>query len=384
MADAKEYVSKIELVGKTLYVRDEEARNDIETTSTELKQEMGELNTQLTEDMTELKNNVDDEITRYARNRLTGVKVLMIGDSFLRGSGGVVGRGWGYYFQENTGCEALIHQDAGGGFIAKGGSTSDYPNKTFVDVLEDVVADMAESERSEVKHVVVGGGWNDGISGTYDENALYAAISQFCQIARTNFPYAKIYIIPLKAEGVLSTQERARAYDNWVNEAMAQGVVTCIESLDWFTGRNNYAAGDGVHLNDSGYGLCGRYMAGVVYGNRNSYQPNTNGTVQLMNGVTIPEAQRFRVKRFQNLVVMQGALRVPAAAFAAGTQLVAVDRIFMPWGNTEVMCHTSNGTWVPVGFGSDAGVYISTYADGDLLPKVECTVYITATFWVGN
>lgn len=346
------YVSHFNVDGQTIDIKDADARESVEA--------------------------LEEESTRYARNRLTGVKILCIGDSFLRGTGGTVGRGWGYYLAENTGADCKIYQNAGGGFIDGGGETSDYTGETFVDIIQHVVNDFTSAERNEFEWVVCAGGWNDGRDASYNESTLTSAISSFCQTCRTYFPRARIALIPLKGTAAMTSDNRVKAYDVWVREGMAQGVYTSISPMDWFTGRDSYDAGDSIHLNDAGYALCGQYIASMLYGTGfPSYQQICSGSVSYVGNAEEASSQRFRVNRYGNLVVVQGAVRV--TSWTAGADIVSMPSTFCPWGRTTVVCGCGDGTALLVDF-YESGIKISDFATS--LPSSATNVYFCHTFWV--
>lgn len=287
--------------------------------------------------------NANNALTTIKRTpeSLKNVKCLLIGDSYNRGTGGVVGRGWGYYFQQSTGCDATIIQNAGGGFIATGGATSDYTGMNYYQILQKVIPDMSASERAETKLVVIAGGYNDGRDDDYNESQLVTQITNCINYIKSQLTNAKIAIIPLWNEDPFDSLNHILAYQVMNYTAQRCGVFTTTSSMFWFIGYNNYGAGDNVHLNDAGYERCGNLIASAIYGFNGSYTTPVNGSasgsLELASGVTVASGQRFRMYEKDGIVYVFGALKI--SNIQASMELItSIPDSLRTWGTLNPMC----------------------------------------------
>lgn len=195
-------------------------------------------------------------------------KMILLGNSYARGTGGTIGKGWPYYFQEVTGCDATIIQQAGGDFAAKGNNNADYPNMTFDGAVTSFAAGLTQDQRDEYEYIVIGGGYNDTSTSLNPGGVADAqsGLSDLASTIRSQFPYAKVVFCPLYAEEQSNSPSVLQIYAMFARTAALQGWQTTDHSWQWFTGRTSYVYGDGIHLNDTGYRRCGRMMAAVVLG----------------------------------------------------------------------------------------------------------------------
>lgn len=112
-------------------------------------------------------------------NLVTNKKILFIGDSYLtmdNGTTGVID-----YFKTISGITNVIYNlYSGVGFAY----TVD--NKNFVNLLNEVTSD------NDVTDIIVCGGYNDQYVNPKSD--ILSAINNFCNIAKTKFPNAKVYI----------------------------------------------------------------------------------------------------------------------------------------------------------------------------------------------
>lgn len=210
---------------------------------------------------------------------LAHAKCLLIGNSYMRGTGGVIGFGWGYYFQNITGCLATIIQQDGGDFVATGNTNADYPGKTYGQVLSTIIPTMSAAERASYTHIIVGGGYNDRNQTNLD---IRNAVHGFIYTAKAMFPNAQIWIIPLCCPTDWRSAQ-ANMFNAWSEGAIAEGFATCVYCWDWMYGHTEWANGDDIHCNDEGYKVLGKHIAAVVsgwdgkpaYNHQNAFTPQT-------------------------------------------------------------------------------------------------------------
>ncbi len=209
---------------------------------------------------------------------LNGVRCLLIGNSFARGSGGVTdrqqsdskaGKGWPYYFKEVTGCDAKIIEQSGGDFVAVGNDRADYVGKTYLEAVTEYAGTLTDEQKEAFKLLIVGGGYNDFASSSATEATIRSAIYNFINYCRTAFPNAKIWIIPLMQSSGYRFSGFYSKVRAWVNAPVDFGVCGSATSADWFLNTSGYDADEPknpVHLNDAGYKRCGSLIASLVQG----------------------------------------------------------------------------------------------------------------------
>lgn len=242
----------------------------------------------------ELLGDLTDQIEKV--NVLKDVRCLLIGNSFARGTGGTIGHGWPYYFQQLTGCNSKVIQQAGGDFVKVGNANADYPGMTYREALTSYTGTITEDQRNEFKHIVVGGGFNDANDSDISGTDLANEITAFCAYCRTNYPNAKISIIPLWSNANFSLASKLAKLDIWAIYGGYGGAATLTDSIYWFIGDTNNTYGDSIHLNDSGYAIAGRLIASFVVGGHAVRVPYVGEGCTLESGVT-PVGTGWRITR---------------------------------------------------------------------------------------
>ena len=266
---------------------------------------------------------------------LNNVKCLLIGNSYARGTGGIIGQGWCYYFKQWTKCDATIMQNAGGDFVATGGVTSDHPGWNYYQFLQNFCNNTSQEELNKYKYVIFGGGYNDGKDGVYNAVNINTQMTQCNDLIRTKMPNAKIVCIPLYNAEPFRGINHLKAYERWISQSMELGWLCPQYSIWWFEGRSNYQAEDGVHLNDSGYARCGKYIASAIFGNCSGWTTTVNdGDIELASGITLPSSQRFRIWRYDNTVQIQGLLNIDNVQ--PSMEILTMPPTMRPWGNTLI------------------------------------------------
>lgn len=272
-------------------------------------------------------------------------RCLVIGDSYERGTGGVVGHGVGYYFQKSTGCILTSYQNSRGGFVATGGGSSDFPGLTFGEILIQELPKIDEDIRKEFKWCIFVGGYNDGFDEFYDSGKIQENIDTAIFTVKQYLPYANIAIIPLYNADAFDSNNRINAYKLWSSSATRNGCLTSTTSIFWFTNVNDCDAGDGIHLNDRGYQRAGNLVASTILGYQNAYDLALNGSwdgeLNLSTGVTIDNEHRFRIYYNNGIAHMFGALRV--SDIEDEMVLFTMPSLLTPWGNNIIPCVIQQG-----------------------------------------
>ena len=154
-------ISKIQLESAVYNIKDETARNNLQTFQTSTNQEIANL--------------------KIPKNYFANKKFLLIGDSYAEGytpDGNVTS--WQEFFINLTGLTNTIRKYQGGsGFV------NISSNKTFQTLLEEVTNDTT------ITDIVVLGGYNDT---AYSEIQINNAFKSFQLKANEKFPNANIYI----------------------------------------------------------------------------------------------------------------------------------------------------------------------------------------------
>lgn len=229
-------------------------------------------------------------------NTLRNVNCLLIGNSYARGTGGTIGQGWPYYFKQLTGCNAHIIQQAGGDFIKVGNANANYPGMTYREALTTYTNTLTAEQKTDFKHIVVGGGFNDANDNSIDGLDLANEILAFCSYCRANYPNAKISIIPLWSNSNFSYASILAKLEIWAKYGALGGAATTSDSIFWFIGDTGYTYGDGIHLNDRGYSVAGRLIASFVVGGVAVWVPYVGEECRLSDGFTVI-GTGFRVTR---------------------------------------------------------------------------------------
>ena len=236
------------------------------------------------------------------RATLKGCKMVLIGNSYADGVGGI-GKGWPHYLRDYTGADCdIIHQN-GGDFGVQGNANASYPNMTYQEALKEYVTTKTQPEREAVNYVIFGGGWNDAHArlDTLD-NAVFDCLTYVQQ----QFPNALVYVFPLHNNMPFVSMSYYNALRVWCNEAAHAGVGTTENSIYWFYGRPSLCNEDGIHLNDAGYRTCAKYILSSLRGYSFEFSPIPGSGFKQVSGATM-SVRTFRSA--DGLVNLQGAVQ---------------------------------------------------------------------------
>lgn len=229
-------------------------------------------------------NGLQDQIN--GMNVLSGVRCLLVGNSYARGTGGTIGHGWPYYFTQRTGADSVTIQQAGGDFVKVGNANADYPGMTYLEALTSYAGTLTADQKAAFKHIVFGGGFNDANDNDISSTDVANAITSVCSFCRTTFPNAKITIVPLWSNANFSYASKMAKLDIYAYYGALAGAATTNDSIFWFIGDTNNSYGDGIHLNDNGYTIAGRLIASFVAGGQGTRVPYVGEGCTLESGVT--------------------------------------------------------------------------------------------------
>ena len=185
--------------------------------------------------------------------------ILLIGDSYNYGTGGVSGCGWGYYFNQKNGTSAtIIHQD-GGGFAAVGNSSAQYPNMNYASVITQL------SDTPAYDLVIAQSGWNDASTSrnTGGTAAIISGVNAFVSAVKAKWPQAEIIIIPTN-NGTACTADKLTRLKTISDAAFDNYVRSCSRSFAWFNGKGMDSGSE--HLTDAGYQALAELITRFVKG----------------------------------------------------------------------------------------------------------------------
>lgn len=225
-----------------------------------------------------------DEISLRKTRILKDKKVIMIGDSYAMGSGGVDDQGWPYYLELITDCDPVrVAKMSSGGFIHTA-TSGDYQGQTFEDALRTIYTGLSAAQRASIEYIICCGGINDIASATYQE--IGAAVTSFCSAAKSLFPNSKLYVVPLYSDATfgqkyLNGQGVVKTIANGIKKytglhtvydyAVTHGACSTPYSLYWLEGRPDFGSGDTIHPNAYGYAQIGYRLAEFIEGGESIY-----------------------------------------------------------------------------------------------------------------
>lgn len=220
------------------------------------------------DDEAEARENADDAMS----DRLTAVeteyatnikKAVLIGDSYLREYAG--NAGWGGFFETATGFECTRFKSGGAGFIRKGDSDTE-AGLNFTEMAEKARTTMTLAERRKVDIVVCQGGINDLAALSPSESEFRGAVNEFCNKARSVFPYARILVcMSMCSKEYMGNVTLNGAVRNLYGSIQG-GACLANNSPWWFQNLDfsEYNRGDDIHPSDAGYRFLGRMIARAV------------------------------------------------------------------------------------------------------------------------
>lgn len=201
---------------ETIYVKDSEARKEVDTLSKE------------TDDLKNFKKITESNDT------------ILIGDSYAVSS--VVGSGysWQDLFENYTGITCHKYSQGSIGFV---GITTN----TFLSYLNKAIEDI--SNKNEIKNIIVCGGCNDkGINAS----TLETAISTFIRKAKENFPNATVYVGCIgNFKNSFSNHEAMFITKNIYKKCIKYKAVF-LNGVDFVMKNNGNFQSDNVHPNTNG------------------------------------------------------------------------------------------------------------------------------------
>ena len=236
-------------------------------------------------------SDLNDRIDAINFRDLSSKKMLLLGDSYNGGTGGVWGKGWGYYVQQYTGATCdIIHQNYGG-FTCGGNSGASYPDLTY----EQVIGQLSNDAGYDI--IVVQCGPNDANPNRNPDgaSAIATAEASFIVTTKLKYPNAELIILPCYTDLYPMANKQVR-FLTMCRTAVANNVRTCFDSYLWMQ-NSGYLSQDGGHLTDSGYQLLGHYITAFLMGWDGSiiFQKNIHDEITILTPEGITPSDWFHV-----------------------------------------------------------------------------------------
>lgn len=236
-------------------------------------------------------NTINTEITNI-NNRLNNERILCIGDSYAVGTtyGGTID-GW---------CDRLkVLRDLDNDHFIKlaegssGFTRAGLQGHTFQSLLEANISDIANPET--ITKVIVCGGHNE-----YDATgeALNGAISYFINYCKQHFVNAKIYV------GMIGNNSNTTSFGKTVRTAIYTTILRSYQNSVLYGGiylngiqnimhdYKDFMSEDGIHPNNTGYNFLASYINNAINNGYADFQGNTHvDTIEAVNS-----ANTFQIK----------------------------------------------------------------------------------------
>lgn len=171
----------------------------------------------------------------------------------------------------------------------------------FVDILSQYTGD-----KTEVNRIVVIGGANDN---NVTVAQIKAAIESFCETARTQFPNARIYIVPC---GVAMNNEAwskdvlRNMPEAYINGGIASKCIVA-DNAQYILRNTQLLEADGIHPNNSGVDALADQIIAFLKGGTINVEYNLTANVTYASGITaVGDLIPIKMHRKNGVVTLQG------------------------------------------------------------------------------
>lgn len=334
------YVSKFKVLNRIIHIKDSKAASDIENILDEI------------DGLPEVKEKTD----KIYGKRLKNKKVIMIGDSYSTGASGTQDKGWMYYFEEASECEAVSRcKMSSGGFINKA-SSGEYVGMNFSEALNAVASTQTTAERAKIDVVLCCGGINDVASNTTAK--IGEAVTGFIATAKLKYPNAEIWVLPLycdanfgayyfNADGeqvtIYNGGKKYEAFNAITQNAITHGANSTLDSVFWLLGRTTFGHGDGIHPNDYGFIQQGRRINAILSGSDSTY----NTEIVNETGYADSVSSNFRCVGRNGNITIRGKLEISNAE--SDKPILSLPQYMLPSLSNFYTALFSDGTNYAVG-----------------------------------
>lgn len=193
-------------------------------------------------------------------------KVLLFGDSYMLGIGGNVNNDVELVIETLRGWDVQTFAEGGLGYIRANTS-----NHKCIDMINNAVSSI--TDKNVITDCVLACSvYNElGMIGTssFNESSFLSAITDCVTTLKTNFPYAKITLIPALWCNTPYNNDFAKVFKWEINAAIKLGLNYVDNSINWLI---PYISGvtstDDVHPTHAGYEIIAAHIASVLEGCR--------------------------------------------------------------------------------------------------------------------
>lgn len=200
--------------------------------------------------------------------------VICIGDSYLQGytTGGTI-KSWGGYLQDYLGLDNDHFK-----MYYNGGDA--FGNGGYGTLLNNAIAALSAAQKLKVKHVIVGGNWNDV---SYDLTTIQNAMSTFKTTCKSAFPNAELFVIPfgwccqelLPNPSTTAYNDHSICIVRWFSACGSLGIRTASSVYSAMFDNRCFSA-DYLHPNAVGQQLLGSAIFAEVFGRGYSFRLSFN------------------------------------------------------------------------------------------------------------
>lgn len=240
-----------------------ELLNNIQGDVTELEEKVSTLESDNTTNKSDIVT-LQEEVAELQQGTSGLTEIVCVGDSYCTGyqPSGSVSPVLPQVVATDLGLTLHNYAVNASGYTL-GGDT----NHTFEQQLELAEADSSFSNNS-VKYVMIIGGRNDTNNSNTTESSMRTAVASAISFARTNFPNAKVVVVPLWDFSALSDRAQLLFYAIFQTTLRGGAPVICSEqSPFWnFGSKADFYNGTDIHPNSSGTNIFGHLIANLIEG----------------------------------------------------------------------------------------------------------------------
>lgn len=297
-------------------------------------------------------------------NILTGLaheNIIVVGDSISHGTGASsTSKSWANRLGEYRGATVVNLAQDNSGYL--NGPT------TFAQQLSGFTGD-----KDAVTRILVAGGINDKThvaDGSATDSLLTSAVLSLLDYAHTNFPHAKIQVIPTICGFTppsIYNSDVLKARDRIITACGMRHVQVIPYGWEWLNGNRDWSSGDDVHPNDAGNDvllklICEAMDGATVRNSWNGYVSGQDAHGEIVHSEFHVEGDTVTCHIQGKVVGNAGAyasiFQVPAAARSAMNYFVpnSLNKLlYVYYDNAIRACTIGTTTAIP----NDSEVYLS-------------------------
>ena len=297
-------------------------------------------------------------------NVLTGLaheNIIVVGDSISRGTGASsISKSWANRLGKYRGATVVNLAQDNAGYL--NGPT------TFAQQLSGFTGD-----KDAVTRILIAGGINDKThvaDGSATDSLLTSAVLSLLDYARTNFPHAKIQVIPTICGFTppsIYNRDILKARDRIITACGMRHVQVIPYGWEWINGSRDWSSGDDVHPNDEGNDvllklICEAMDGATVRNSWNGYVAGQDAHGEIVHSEFHVDGDtvtcHIQGKVVGNAGAYSSIFQVPAAARSVMNYFVpnSLNKLlYVSYDNTIRACKIGTTTEIP----NNTEVYLS-------------------------